>query len=281
MRLGPTAGAAYRKGLAGKRTAGLAARAEFSARQDSTHTGTRIGKQTAVPIEQLLHSNPKLWRGCDMAGRGSHGLSTGYPALDEILPGRGWPRNGLVEIISKQWGMGELQLLLPLMRSVIAQGKWVLWISPPHQLYAPALVQAGIDIEQVLVVKAETSCRDALWSMEKALQSGSCGLVLAWQNWLPGRVLRRLQLAGESGDTLGVLFKHNVSKHSPSPLRMEIKSSCEEDSSFSDAEVAVLKARGNFRPLSTRLDLYPCFGPGFRPAFQTKPEPQPGLYAHL
>ena len=167
MRLGPTAGAAYRKGLTGKRTAGLAARAEFSARQDSTHTGTRIGKQTAVPIEQLLHSNPKLWRGCDMAGRGSHGLSTGYPALDEILPGRGWPRNGLVEIISKQWGMGELQLLLPLMRSVIAQGKWVLWISPPHQLYAPALVQAGIDIEQVLVVKAETSCRDALWSMEK------------------------------------------------------------------------------------------------------------------
>lgn len=281
MRLGPTTGAAYRQGLAGKRTAGLAANREFTARQDSPQTGARVGKQTAVPIEQLLHSNPKLWRGCDMAGQGSHGLSTGYQELDEILPGRGWPRNGLVEVISKQWGMGELQLLLPLMRSVIAQGKWVLWISPPHQLYAPALVQAGIDIEQVLVVKADTSCRDALWSMEKALQSGSCGLVLAWQNWLPGRVLRRLQLAGESGDTLGVLFKHNVSNHSPSPLRMEIKSSCEEGSAFSDAEVTVLKARGNFRPLSTRLDLYPCFGSDFRPGFQPKPEPHSSLYAQL
>ncbi len=240
-----------------------------------------MGGQTMAPVEQLLHSNPKLWRGCDMAGQGSYGLSTGYPELDEILPGRGWPRNGLVEVISKQWGMGELQLLLPLMRAVIAQGKWVLWISPPHQLYAPALVQAGVDTEQVLVVKADTSCRDALWSMEKALQSGSCGLVLAWQNWLPGRVLRRLQLAGETGDTLGVLFKHNVSEHSPSPLRMEIKSSCDEGSTFSDTEVAVLKARGNFRPLSTQLDLYPCFGPDFRPGFQAKSEPQANVYAHI
>jgi electron transfer flavoprotein alpha/beta subunit len=38
-----------------------------------------------------------------------------------------------------------LQLLMPLMRSIVEQGKWVLWISPPHLLYAPALVQAGIN----------------------------------------------------------------------------------------------------------------------------------------
>ncbi|MCG8413377.1 MAG: translesion DNA synthesis-associated protein ImuA [Pseudomonadales bacterium] len=227
----PTAGAAYRHC------------AQDSQEQDK-------------PIERLLQRNPKLWRGCELAGQGRHGYSTGFPELDDILPGRGWPRSGLVEVVTRHWGMGELQLLMPLMRSMIAQGKWILWVAPPYQLYAPALVQAGIDTRQVLIVKADTSCRDALWSMEKALQTQNCGLVLAWQNWLPGRVLRRLQLAGETGETLGVLFKHNDSKYSPSPMRMQIKDSPDNNGEFSEAEVTLLKARGNFRPFTTRLNLY-------------------------
>lgn len=215
----------------------------------------------ASHIDTLLHDNPNLWRGCDMAGQGFHGRSTGFPQLDDILPGRGWPDRGLMEIVSPCWGMGELQLLIPLMRSVVEQGKWILWISPPYQLYAPALVQAGINTEQVLVVKLDTSCRDALWSMEKALQTENCGLVLAWQNWLPGKVLRRLQLAADTGDTLGVLFKHRDSEHSPSPVRLQIKDSPSPGRRFSEAEVTVIKARGNFRPLTTRLNLHPHLHP--------------------
>jgi len=207
-------------------------------------------------IDRLLHRNPKLWRGCDLAGQGSHGQSTGFPQLDDILPGRGWPDSGLLEIITPHWGMGELQILMPLMRNIIEQGKWILWVSPPHQLYAPALVQAGIDTRQILVVKADTSCTDALWSMEKALQTKNCGLVLAWQSWLPGRVLRRLQLAGDAGKTLGVLFKHNDSKYSPSSMRLQIKGLAPQSRCLSDTEITLIKARGNFRPLSARLNLY-------------------------
>ncbi len=206
-------------------------------------------------IDQLLQGNPALWRGCDLAGHGDHGQSTGFAELDDILPGRGWPRNGLMEVVAPHWGSGELQLLLPLMRSVIARGQWLLWVSPPYLLYAPALVQAGIDIRQVLVVDLETTCRDALWTLEKALQTRNCGLVLAWQNWLPGKVLRRLQLAATAGDTLGVLFKHHDSKHSPSPLRLQIKDSSPEDRPCSESEVTLIKARGNFSARSARLPL--------------------------
>jgi len=201
-------------------------------------------------IDRLLAHNPVLWRGCDMSGRGDHGQTTGYAQLDDILPGRGWPRNAIVEIVSRQWGMGELQLLVPLMREVIRQGKWILWISPPYLLNSPALLQAGIDPEQVLVINLDTSCKDALWGMEKALQTESCGLVLAWQNWLPDKVVRRLQLAAETGETLGVLFQHRISKYSQSSLRLEIKDF------RGQAEIVVLKARGNFRPLSVQLNLY-------------------------
>ncbi len=208
------------------------------------------------PVEALLHRNPKLWRGYELYGQGHHGYSTGFPELDDILPGRGWPRSGLVEVVARHRGMGELQLLVPLMRSMIAQSKWILWVAPPYQFDTPALVQAGIDTRQVLIVKADTSCRDALCSMEKALQMQNCGLVLAWQNWLPGRVLRRLQLAGETGETLGILFKHSHSKYSPSPMRLKIEGSPNKESTFSEAEVTLLKAWGNFRPFTIRLNLY-------------------------
>jgi cell division inhibitor SulA len=208
-------------------------------------------------VNQLLHSNPNLWRGCDMAGQGFHGIGTGYHELDDILPGRGWPSSGLVEVIARHSGMGELQLLIPLMQSVIKQGKWILCVAPPYLLNAPALTQAGIDIVQILIVKQDTPCKDALWSMEKAMQTETCGLVLAWQNWLPGKVLRRLQLAAEVGDTLAVLFKHNNSKYSPSSLRLQIKGSATDNRDFSQAEVTVIKARGNFRPLSAQFNLYP------------------------
>jgi len=208
-------------------------------------------------VNQLLHSNPNLWRGCDMAGQGFHGIGTGYHELDDILPGRGWPSSGLVEVIARHSGMGELQLLIPLIQSVIKQGKWILCVAPPYLLNAPALTQAGIDIDQILIVKQDTPCKDALWSMEKAMQTETCGLVLAWQNWLPGKVLRRLQLAAEVGDTLAVLFKHNDSKYSPSSLRLQIKGSVTDNRDFSRAEVTVIKARGNFRPLSAQFSLYP------------------------
>lgn len=209
-------------------------------------------------IDSLLARNPALWRGCDLAGQGSHGHPTGFARLDAILPGRGWPQNGLMEIITPCWGSGELQLLLPLMRAIIARGQWLLWVSPPYQLYAPALVQAGIDTRQVLVVNVDTRCSDALWTMEKALQNRHCGLVLAWQNWLPGRVLRRLQLAARTGDTLGVLFKHNDSRHSPSEMRLQLRDWPSADPRRSEAEVTLIKARGNFRPQRTRLSLHPA-----------------------
>lgn len=212
-------------------------------------------QDAAATVDQLLQRNPALWRGCEMAGQGKGGRATGFPELDAMLPGRGWPRSGLMEVIAPHWGSGELQLLLPLMRSIIAQGQWVLWLSPPYLLYAPALVQAGIDTRQVLLVDLETSCRDALWTMEKALQTRNCGLVLAWQNWLPGKVVRRLQLAAAAGDTLGVLFKHRISAHSPAPTRLQIRDRTSGRAHTSETEVTLLKARGNFRPLSARLQL--------------------------
>tara|TARA_B100000530_G_scaffold329390_1_gene271316 strand:+ start:562 stop:1200 length:639 start_codon:yes stop_codon:yes gene_type:complete len=201
-------------------------------------------------IEKLLLNNRDLWRACDLDKVNSN--STGDKKLDNILPGGGWPKKGLVEVINQYHGIGELQLLIPLMLSVIKQGKWILWVCPPHIVYAPALQQAGIDTDQILVVNKAVPCKDALWSMERALRSNNCGLVLTWQTWLSVKVLRRLQLAAETGSTLGFIFKSRDNKYSPSRMRIRIKNI----TNFGEASITVIKAHDGSRAQSTNIKLY-------------------------
>lgn len=225
-------------------------------------------------IEQLLQSTKNLWRGGYHEGYAEQDcLSTGFTSLDSLLPGGGWSRQGLIEVVNRRPGVGELQLFLPLMRALIAKGLWVLWVAPPFSPYAPGLAQAGIDLRRVLVVAAQQkqfdgkknpdapvlisegsmTSKDALWCMERALQTPHCGLVLAWQGQLAQRTLRRLQLAAVTGKAIGVLFMRNNSEHSPSSMKLEIESLTENDQQYLD--INILKARGSFKPSSLRLQL--------------------------
>jgi len=62
-------------------------------------------------LEKLLQ-NPRIWRGQSVA-TGWTGLPSGYPRLDEHLPGGGWPRHALTEVLLEHYGTGELKLLMP------------------------------------------------------------------------------------------------------------------------------------------------------------------------
>ena len=236
------------------------------------------GHGNSPTIEQLLESNRNLWRGCDHKGESSDAIASGFAELDAMLPAGGWPMQGLVEMVSERWGVGELQLFLPLMRHLIARGNWVLWIAPPYSPYAPGLAQAGIDLRRILIVGGSNaplrseafwgkkaapepvsserlSSKEALWSMEKALQTQHCGLVLAWHSQLPQPTLRRLQLAAITGKTLGVVFMSKNSEHSPSSMRLKIKSSESDGAEPAYAEVGLLKARGSYRQSTARINL--------------------------
>jgi hypothetical protein len=49
-------------------------------------------------LEKLLQ-NPRLWRGFSQGNNGGPGLQSGYPRLDQHLPGGGWPPHALTEIL--------------------------------------------------------------------------------------------------------------------------------------------------------------------------------------
>jgi cell division inhibitor SulA/protein ImuA len=186
-----------------------------------------------------LLEHPALWRGRNAARVPT--WSTGYPMLDAGLPGGGWPRAGLVEILTPQPGVGELHLLIPTLARLtgLAPARWVAWIAPPFEPYAPALAAHDVALDRQLVVRT----RVPLWAMEQALGSGACEAALAWVQAARPRDLRRLQLATGRGRTLGFVFRSLAAAReaSPAELRLSIAPRA------GGVEVALLKSRGGSR----------------------------------
>jgi cell division inhibitor SulA/protein ImuA len=149
---------------------------------------------------------------------------TGRRELDARLPGGGWPAASLVEVLLGTTGLGEVQLFLPaLAESQHRTGEvpWIVWIAPPHEPYAPALAQQGIELSRLLIVRP-ASATEALWAAEQALSSGVCAVVLLWLQGTDDRWLRRLKLAAEAGGALGVLFRPERHRFESSPASLRL-----------------------------------------------------------
>ena len=151
--------------------------------------------------------------------------STGKSSLDARLPGGGWPTASLVEVLIDDTGLGEVQLFLPALvasqRRTDGETPWLVWIAPPHEPFAPALSQQGIDLGRLLVVRP-ASAMEALWAAEQTLSSGVCAAVLLWLKGTDDRWLRRLKLAAEAGGSLGVLFRPERHRFESSPANLRI-----------------------------------------------------------
>src|SRR3954466_4173164 len=104
-------------------------------------------------LEDILRSQP-VWRGGALAG-GVAAQPSGFQELDEALPGGGWPRQGLTEILYDRPGIGELTLIAPALAELTRAGRRAVLVAPPHVPYAPALAAAGVDLVNLLVVTAD------------------------------------------------------------------------------------------------------------------------------
>jgi protein ImuA len=159
---------------------------------------------TATLGEILARSD--VWRGDHLASAAVPALPSGFALLDAELPGGGWPRGTLTEILADGVGLGECSLLMPAMSRMREEGKWSLLVAPPHLPHGPAWASWGIDPARLAVV-SPTRQRDALWATEQALASGALGTVLCWTTHADARQVRRLQVAVAGSNTLAFLFR--------------------------------------------------------------------------
>lgn len=176
-----------------------------------------------ILIESILNSRIDIWRLGDETTKNRDVYRSGLKELDNFLPGGGWPRIGLIEIIVKHYGLGELQILMPLMRNLTTHDKLLLWICPPYKICTSTLIKAGIDIEKLLIINSEVRTKDALWAAEQALQTQEFGIVLLWRNDVTRSALHRLLLATKNNKTLGVLFKRKKTEDSQSSMVLKLE----------------------------------------------------------
>jgi hypothetical protein len=193
-------------------------------------------------LEELL-AHPSLWRGRSRAAVDT--IPTGYAALDAGLPGGGWPRTGLIEILTAHPGVGELYLLLPTLAALsrVDPARWCAWVSPPHEPFVPALEAHGVVLDRLLVVRTHLP----LWAQEQALRSGGCELSLVWLERAAPRAIRRLQLAAEQGRALGVLYRNARYAAEASPAMLRVLLEPRRAGGGNGARVSLLKSRGGAR----------------------------------
>ena len=193
-------------------------------------------------LQELL-AHPSVWRGRSRAAVET--LPTGFAALDAGLPGGGWPRHGLVEILTPRPGVGEIYLLLPVLAALsrATPARWCTWVSPPHQPFAPALEAHGAALDRMLMVNTHLP----LWAHEQALRSGACGIALAWLPRASPRAIRRLQLAAEQGRALGVLYRSERFAHPASPAMLRVLLEPLNQDGRHGARLRLLKSRGGSR----------------------------------
>lgn len=173
-------------------------------------------------LDTLLKSQPALWRGRDRYND-EESIATGFASLDNALPARGWCIGGVTELLLEQQGIGEVSLLLPALHHVTAQEQWVALINPPYIPYAPALSNAGIRLDRLLIINTQDDT-DALWSTEQVLRAGLFASVIAWIGRSTAQKQRRLQLAAETGNTWATVYRplHSQQQHSPVSTRIRV-----------------------------------------------------------
>jgi len=221
-----------------------------------------------MTLDEIMR-RARLWRAGEASAEA--GLPTGFPALDAALPAGGWPFPGLIEILSGPPGSGALRLVLPALAQLAQAQRWLIWVAPPYQPYAPALQAAGIDLSRVMIVDldaAEVSASaglarcgaapqagdgQVLWAFEQALRFPGCGAGLLWPGALETLTLRRLQLACEAGGTLGVLFRPSEFAAQPSPAALRLLLTPQPAADVLD--ITILKCRGGLRARECRVAL--------------------------
>ncbi|MGZ8994128.1 MAG: translesion DNA synthesis-associated protein ImuA, partial [Burkholderiaceae bacterium] len=210
-----------------------------------------------VSLLQTMGGTP-IWCAEEVAAHAIDGatVSSTFAQLDRELPGQGWPRGQLVELLVSHAGIGELSLLAPALAQLAYSGRTNVWIMPcesvraPHAHlipYAPALSAAGVDLAHTIFVEPSTPS-EGLWAFEKALRAEHLGAVIGWisvshRSDNDFKALQRLHVLAQRNLALAFVFRSALDAPAPSPAALRLQLS----GTSAHLKIDLLKRRG--RPL--------------------------------
>ncbi|WP_039913469.1 translesion DNA synthesis-associated protein ImuA [Cellvibrio mixtus] len=180
-----------------------------------------MNQQLPTNLEQLLQRGD-IWRGTKAFFQDNNGQDTGHPELNNCLVHHGWPRACLIEINQQELGQGEWLLLAPALRNN-TEGLQIL-INPPALPFAQGFLQAGLNLDQILIVNAPAK-NDFLAAFVEIARAKACSHLLAWQpqQALNYTEIRKCVLASNEGSGIYWLLRHSRTTPQSSPAHLRLR----------------------------------------------------------
>jgi protein ImuA len=162
---------------------------------------------TSITHPDIEELRERIRRLESTSGRRRTVLPFGLKAIDWRLPGGGLALGALHEVAGGGNGAidGAAAALFAAGIAARTRGR-VLWCVTRQDLFAPAIAQAGLVPDRVIYVEAGDE-KSVLVCFEEGLRHGGLGAVVAEVARLSMTASRRLQLAAENSDTIGIAIR--------------------------------------------------------------------------
>ena len=181
-----------------------------------------------------------LWHGHELGASTHAVVPSGFEALDQKLPGGGWPCQALTELLQAQPSVLEWRLLAPALREITSRRQTVVVVAPPMRPHMPGLLQLGLDERQFIWIDAQTPAH-RLWSVEQMLKANACGALVAWLDQVRPEQVRRLQVCAQRFEGVAVLCRPERARHEASAASLRVHAALGLDWQL---QVQLLKRRG-------------------------------------
>lgn len=188
-------------------------KSEVSRRRGAVEAKVEVKKQESQ-LEVLSRLRKDIRR-VETAGRVGDvsRISSGFPAIDRLLPEGGYLRGVLVQWLTNG-GLGADYLSLVLAKQACQNGGALVVADPFNQFYPPAAAAIGINLDHLVVLRGRSLDQtdsqgqaDFFWSIDQALRCSGVAAVWGPLGKVDERWFRRFQLSAETSGCLGIFVQ--------------------------------------------------------------------------
>ena len=162
-------------------------------------------------------------------------VPSGWPRVDALLPGGGFPRGAISELTGGR-ASGKTAVALSTLARATGEHGIAAFVDGRGELYPPAAVAFGLQLERLLIIRPRdadetVAARSALWATEALLASGAFDAVAIdvaverMRGATPAAiaaVLRRIRAAAEKGTCVALWLGGAGGVRVPCAVRIEL-----------------------------------------------------------
>ncbi|WP_415901501.1 cell division inhibitor SulA [Neptuniibacter sp. QD29_5] len=112
----------------------------------------------------------------------------------------------MTEIVVHDENFSNIPMLMPLLAQLSQDDRWFVWIAPPVLLPKNLLIEAGIDLNKVILLNPDNK-HSTFELAKQALSTGTSHAVISWPGYLNDEEFNDLENAAKKGQSHGIIIR--------------------------------------------------------------------------